>query len=208
MTRIIADGIEIDVGVLNALKKIRPFERLMIFIDGGFLRHLCEKFELDFCKADFTQLKKNLLKMFNKLPEYPFRANLIRIYYYDALADEESKNYQAQKKFFDEISKYSQYTVRLGDLVQSSKENKQKGVDILIAIDALSKAYQDHYDIGLFILGDRDFKPLIEAIKNSGKKTVCLTYEKNVSPELLKAFDFRMFIDKGVLKGLFPSNKS
>ena len=39
-----------------------------------------------------------------------------------------------------------------------------------MAIDSLTMAYQDIYDSGLFLLGDRDFIPLIEAIKATGKR--------------------------------------
>ena len=48
---------------------------------------------------------------------------------------------------------------------------RQKGVDILMAIDVLTMAYLDYCESGFFVLGDRDFKPLIDAVKDSGKKT-------------------------------------
>jgi len=69
--------------------------------------------------------------------------------------------------------------------------SRQKGVDILMAVDALTMAYRNYYDTGLFLLNDRDFIPLIEAVKNAGKKTYSFNYWKKTPMELTQTFDFR-----------------
>lgn len=85
------------------------------------------------------------------------------------------------------------YTVRFGELVKSSKEEpRQKGVDILMAIDALTKAYQNHYDTGMFLIGDRDFIPLIQAVKDTGKKTIGIYCDAHCSKELMNVFDMKI----------------
>jgi uncharacterized LabA/DUF88 family protein len=69
-----------------------------------------------------------------------------------------------------------------------------------MAIDALTKAYQNHYASGVFLVGDRDFLPLIEAVKDAGKKTYCIVYEADCSLDLAKCFDYRIFIEKKDIK--------
>ena len=171
----------------------KPFERVIVFIDGGYLRELC-KDHYGHDKIDFKKLRLWLISYFNRLPKYPFQANLIRIYYYDAIVDKTHQDYDAQKKYFESIEKERFYTVRLGELVKSSKKKrKQKGVDVQMAIDALAKAYQDQYELGIFAIGDQDFIPLINAVKDAGKKTLCFAHHPSSSHELLKTFDTRIY---------------
>jgi uncharacterized LabA/DUF88 family protein len=170
----------------------RPIKRIMAFIDGGYLRRLCK----DNCNMDcigFDVLNHVLTEKFNSIKPNPFRAYIIRIYFYDAIVDNKNSEYDAQKRYFDSIvDKYPYYTVKLGKVVESeNKVPKQKGVDILLSVDALTKAYLDQYDVGIFVMGDADFKPLIEAIKDTGKQTMCIYYPQNTAEELTRTFDIR-----------------
>ena len=65
-----------------------------------------------------------------------------------------------------------------------------------MAIDSLSMAYQNHYESAIFLLGDRDFIPLIEAIKSTGKKTYGFLYEGKISRDIERVFDFRCAFNK------------
>ena len=107
-----------------------------------------------------------------------------------------------QKKYFDDIDNSFAITVRLGELVKSKKRFRQKGVDILMAIDSLEKAYRNQYDTGLFFVGDSDFIPLIEAIKDSGKKVICVHIENMIPKRLMSVFDQTIRIKENVLKTL------
>lgn len=178
----------------------KQLERVMIFIDGGYLRKLCNDY-YKHDRIDFKKLADVLQKMYSTIPGYPFRLNLMRIYYYDAIVDKNEPEYDGQKKYFDSIIRLMWYTVRLGELVKSSKDEfRQKGVDILMAIDALNKAYQNHYDTGMFLMGDRDFIPLIEAVKNTGKKTICVFCRVHSSMDLVKVFDMNIRFDEKAIE--------
>ena len=167
----------------------------MAFVDGGYLRGLCRVLRCD-C-TNFSSLYDLLRRKFNSIPKNQFRGDIIRIYYYDAIVDDEHPEHGRQRKYFDSIADNSQFcTIRLGKLVDSSNKGfKQKGVDILMSVDAITKAYLDQYDVGIFLMGDADFKPLIEAVKDVGKKTLCLYYPTNSSRELTRIFDMRETLD-------------
>ena len=174
----------------------KPLERVMIFIDGGYLRKLFRDLFGD-DNIDFFKMRNSLLKSYNDAPINPFRANLIRAYYYDGIADRKEPEYIQHREYIDSLRRYFFLTVRLGEAVkQSDGTFRQKGVDILMAIDALTMAYRNYYDTGLFFLGDRDFIPLVEAVKNAGKKTFGFFYIRNVPKELIWAFDFRLAFNK------------
>jgi uncharacterized LabA/DUF88 family protein len=172
----------------------KPYEKVMVFIDGGYLRQLC----IDHCGNDdinFENLLGLIIRAFDNHPNLRFQANLIRAYYYDAIVDQNDPDYNRQRNYFDAIPEKYPYTLRLGRCVKSSNKGyKQKGVDILMSVDAVTKAYLNQYDTAIFLLGDADFIPLIEAVKDAGKKTM-LVYNKNNCSKLLEnTFDTRTLI--------------
>jgi uncharacterized LabA/DUF88 family protein len=184
--------------VMGALPP-KPFERVMAFIDGGYVRELCKK-QYGHDHIDFKEFRNMLVRNYNA--NMLFQANLIRIYYYDAIVESREPKHKEQRDYFDAIANEQSYTVRLGSLVKSAgelanegKKFKQKGVDILMSIDAVSKAYLNHYDTGIFVMGDGDFVPLIEAVKDTGKKTVCISNPPTASVELLRCFDMRIYFE-------------
>lgn len=189
---------------------LKPTERIMVFIDGGYVRRIFSDLFGD-DKIDFRGLLRCLLKNYEAIPSNPFRGNLIRVYYYDAIADEEhTKKYREQKRYLTKVTRNFYYTLRLGHLVKLGDGKwRQKGVDILMTVDSLTKAYLDHYDTGLFFLGDRDFIPMIDAVKDAGKKTVGFYYgnptdggklDSKVPIDVGKVFDTRIALSKEVLQ--------
>lgn len=182
----------------------KPLESVAIFIDGGYIRrHFKDLFGDD--NINFTAMKNTLLNWYNGFPQNPFRGNLIRNYYYDGIADEKEDpaTYAQHREYFEEIEKHNfNLDIVLGEAVKLSDGTfRQKGVDILLAIDAISMAYLDHYKSGLFLLGDRDFIPLIEAVKSAGKKTFGFFYISNVPNELSRSFDFRLAFNRRIMEG-------
>ena len=177
-----------------------PLERVMIFIDGGYLRKLF----LDLIgddNIDFFKLRNYMLDLYDRAPVNPFQANLIRVYYYDGISDKEPDRTKHKKRFDSLQGRYFFLTVKLGEAVKLPDGSfRQKGVDILMAVDALTMAYRNYYDCGLFLLADRDFIPLIRAVKNAGKKTYSFNYVKNVPLELTRTFDFRYGFGKAEME--------
>ena len=186
----------------------KPLERVMIFIDGGYIRRVfTDLFSDD--NIDFFKMRNYMLELYNATPINPFRANLIRTYYYDGIADKKEDEYTEQREYFDSLKRrFFFLTVRLGEAVKLSDDSfRQKGVDILMAIDVLTMAYRNYYDTGLFFLADRDFIPLIRAVKNAGKKTFGFNYLDSISHELVWTFDFRYGLSKEILKTWHMKNE-
>lgn len=123
----------------------KPLERVMIFIDGGYLRRLfLNLFNDD--NIDCTKLARDLIKWYNTWPPNPHRANLIRIYYYDGIADSKyaAEAYAKHRDYFEALEKDNQnLDVNLGEAVKTPNGSfRQKGVDVLLTIDAIAMAYQ------------------------------------------------------------------
>ena len=73
----------------------KPLEKVMIFIDGGYLRKLFRDLLGD-DNIDFFKLRNYMLDLYNRTPINPFKANLIRVYYYDGML-RESQNIPSKR---------------------------------------------------------------------------------------------------------------
>ncbi|MCZ7355781.1 MAG: NYN domain-containing protein [Candidatus Methanoperedens sp.] len=123
---------------------------------------------------------------------------LVRVYYYDAIVDfrDDSEKHQEQESYFKRIQKINNYEVKLGRLIKTGKNNndyRQKGVDVLLAIDMISKAHLDHYDIALLLAGDDDYLDMVKSIKDfTGRRVYGAYFENSASKRLVEFFDMRI----------------
>ena len=92
--------------------------------------------------------------------------------------------------------------MRLGRLVKTKEGYRQKGVDILMAIDMLTKAYENRYEIAILVAGDGDFVDLVEAVKDTGKRVYGAYIPNNISDKLMECFDVAITLPENILKGL------
>ena len=163
--------------------------RIMIFIDGQYLRKGLKKF-VGTDKINYDNFTDELLT-FTDYPElFP---ELIRVYYYDAIPrkeDAESMKYEEQINYLREILSNADYEIKLGRMKKLQDGTfRQKGVDVQIAIDMLTKAYLNHYDIAILVGGDDDFLDVVKAVKDTGKRVIGAFFNESVSETLAGNFD-------------------
>jgi uncharacterized LabA/DUF88 family protein len=175
----------------------------MLFIDGGYLR----KGFIDSLGHDNINYQK--LERFirdGSVPQLlPYRLQLypVRVYYYDAIADAQTHptEHKEESKYFEKLRKTMSFEVKLGRHIITPKRNEQKGVDVRIAIDMVTKAYQNHYDIATLFAGDDDFVDIVNTVKDiAGKQVVGASFEWNLSPKLAEVFDNYIRLSKETLK--------
>ena len=172
---------------------VPPYKQVMVFIDGGYVRGGFKKL-LGHERIDFRRLANDSARYF--IP--PVSGRVTRIYYYDAIVDasDDLDRNRKQSEFFHSIALIRSFEVKLGRLVKTgSGDYRQKGVDILISIDMLTKAFQNFYDIAVFIGGDDDFVDLVNAVKRMTNKEVCgIAFQHNASQKLLESFDISQIL--------------
>jgi uncharacterized LabA/DUF88 family protein len=174
--------------------------RLMVFIDGGYLRqNFKQKYSAEY--LDFKKTIQLAKDTFNQEVSM-YQGDLIRAYYYDAIVDVKSSQYDKQKKYFDEIQDIEFIEVRLGRLVNSenSKTFRQKGVDVRLASDMITKAYQNHYDFAILFAGDDDFSDVINAVKDAGKRVIGIYFKDHVSTNFKNSIDIQFEISDEIAK--------
>lgn len=72
----------------------------------------------------------------------------------------------------------------------------QKGVDVLLAVDLLSHAFRDNFDVGIVCSGDLDLLESIKLSKDLGKKIIIVSNGFTVSKNIVKAGDYFYDVSK------------
>ena len=182
------------------------YRPLMIFIDGGYLREGVKRVfgddNIDF--ALLPWLRNSSIRRGHIHPE------LIRVYYYDAIVDHKDPKYDEQNRYFERIQENNDYDVKLGRLIKTKDGRyRQKGVDVLLAVDMITKAFLNHYEIAVLLGGDDDYVDLVKSIKDfTGKRIVGAYFQENVSKRLADSFDGCLILSKDFLRPHIITTKS
>ena len=189
-------------------------KKIMVFIDGGYIR----KQTKDLLGSDQIKYGSLVSTLVSRCLYGDLHPQLIRAFYYDAEPKDGIKNVKSDdearlhnnivneilpplRDYFDNIRKTNFFDVRLGELIITSNGSKrQKGVDTLIAIDMITKAFQNQYDEAILIAGDRDFVKVVEAVKHIGPIVSGAYFENHISEELKLEFDRRFVLTKNEIK--------
>lgn len=175
-----------------------PKEVSYLFVDGGYLRGVCEKFSVEWFDSarlsiDYQALGHGFTKCF----------------YYDCLplpraGEDEAANESRrseQRAELNAIKALHGWHVVEGVLAGSGGRTRQKQVDVQIAVDMLTHSYRGNMHSAAFIAGDQDFKPLVEAVVREGMFIEIWFEKSSASTDLLDSADGRRPLDLYGLHG-------
>jgi len=168
--------------------KFYPNERVALFVDGANLYAAAKSLGFD---IDYG----NLLNIFRE------QSHLVRALYYTAII--EDQEYSSIRPLVDwlDYNGYTMVTKPTKEFVDATGRRKIKGnMDIELAVDVMHMAqYLDHVVI---LSGDGDFRYLVEAVQNMGKRVTVISTLKTkppmISDELRRQAD--AFVDLMDLK--------
>ena len=83
-----------------------------------------------------------------------------------------------------------------------SQENKQKEVDVAMAVEMVVHALRDNYDVAIVVSGDRDFIPAIQEIQAAGKRVEVAAFDGSCSEEMVRQSDVYRALDGLPLLGM------
>jgi uncharacterized LabA/DUF88 family protein len=176
-----------------------------LFIDGAYLQTVYRDL--------FTPLFGDGYLVDYRVVKESFGAR--RAYLYDCLDDvqqagESEVDFKArverQEARFDAIDKVEGVHVRYGYL-SPGKKRQQKEVDVLLAVDMLTHAFNKNMDEAVLLSGDRDFKPVVESLVRLGTLVKVAYDPRTGSRPLARAADNEMEIDINVLCGWIKLDK-
>lgn len=172
---------------------IKPKKRVVVFIDGTNLFHSMWQLYRTHV-LDMQEFAAKLCCVNRDLKQ-------IRYYYSPFIRQVDQRTYIAQQKLIEMIKKEGNVDLIEGKYVRkpivlkretmkkinpclTSKDDLytyvEKGVDVKMAVDAITLAYENVYDAAILVTGDSDFVPVIAKLK-----------------ELKKDMQVAMFINKG-----------
>ncbi|MCF2138655.1 MAG: NYN domain-containing protein [Candidatus Lokiarchaeota archaeon] len=184
--------------------------RVKIYIDEPNFYH-----GLKSMGKKFREFQFDFAKMGRKITTK--NRQLIGINYYSTPFKQQRNAtiYQEQQKFFARLKKEkinvilckTKYRIENSNAVIQRSKGTIKGDDISIAVDMLSDAYEDVYDVGILVSSDGDFIPLVKRLISLGKIVELLYFEKLKSWDLVVICNSYREVSKSLLRKCFiPKN--
>jgi uncharacterized LabA/DUF88 family protein len=169
----------------------------MVFIDGAALRRKLK----EWFGHDRVDLLNFVLHELVRIADFNIvHGELVRAHFYDAILPPDNPDFASQERYFARLRRFEFCEVRLGRLIRGDGgQLRQKGVDVLMAIDMVSKAFQGQYDIAVMVANDDDFVDIAKSVRDAGKRICGAYFEPNVSQRLLDQFDRRKSLTKETL---------
>ena len=137
-------------------------ENVAVFIDGGYMDKLL--YDSGGLRIDFGEFVRRLVE----------GRHLPRAYYYHCLpyrsaepTQQEEHFFRNKEKFFNALRRIDQFEVRLGHLAfrgidsHGQRMLEQKGVDVQLAVDLLTLAFNRVINTAVLLAGDGDLVPAV-----------------------------------------------
>jgi uncharacterized LabA/DUF88 family protein len=159
------------------------FIKVVVFIDNAYLIRLKNYFFVDKFKYNLKEFILNIARK-NKL-------SVKKIFIYDAPPFQTENPDEEENRKKEDYDKFSGFFREQGIILREGRTQrlkigdkfiyKQKGVDMLLGIDAIS-AKNDFPDVGGVVLltGDSDFVPLVEKLKKLNILVFLWTYFEKI----------------------------
>jgi uncharacterized LabA/DUF88 family protein len=117
---------------------------------------------------------------------------LRRTSYYDAEPPDGASS-PAIDQYWEFVEKQFDTDLRFGEV--RGKPRRQKGVDVLLAVDMLSASSRQLVDVVILVAGDADFAPLIREVRRYGVTVLVAGVESTTARELQDAADRFVALD-------------
>jgi len=142
---------------------------IYLFADGGYLRDKYRTCMQKYFESDGELALSQLpYAMQRKFESFQVR----KMFYYDSVEEDDEQAttpLDAEKTaFLTSIRELPGWHVRQGKLVGEGKRRRQKRVDVMLAVDMLSHAFNKNMSEAVLIAGDDDFTPLVAELHRHG----------------------------------------
>lgn len=147
-------------------------DRICLFIDGSNFYHALKEADLP-VHVDLGKLSRTLAGSRRYIHTYYYNTPLIRPRRDDPQFVVKDERCRSQQRFFNALRFVPNLTFRQGRFQRLPNGGQvEKGVDVMLAIDMLTLAFKDRYDVAILISSDADFRHAIEVVKFETGKAV------------------------------------
>jgi len=148
-------------------------DRVCIFIDGSNFYHALKDADLP-VRVDLGKLASKLTGHDRRhVHTYYYNTPLIRPRRDDPDYSARDERCRSQQRFFNALRFIPNLTFKPGRFQRLPNGGQvEKGVDVMLAIDMLTLAFKDRYDVAILVSSDADFKHAVDVVKFETGKTV------------------------------------
>jgi len=143
-------------------------ERIAIFIDNS---NIFQGFRKHNIKADYEKLKILITE----------KRILQGIFLYEGVVFPMST---AKKKWYKDLTNKSGYIIKTSFDKIAVNDRIEKKIDIKIAIDIISLAYENLYEIAALVSGDGDFVPVVKKLQELEKNVEVWAFKYSLANAL------------------------
>lgn len=148
-------------------------ENIIIFLDNSNLFHSFQT--LDF-HCDYSKLKTVITK----------NRNLLEVNLYTGLMYPVRDK---EKAWFNSLYKMGYIVKTRAIKVAPNGKKVEKRIDVLMAVDIISSAYETNVDTIIIVSGDSDFVPVVKKLKDLNKKVEIWAFKKLISTQIIDLLD-------------------
>lgn len=181
------------------MKKQQKNERVFICFDGSNFYHILRSPKIDVhntLKFDYKKFA-NWLADGRDIITCKYYVGIIKFDQHNSVKSQ--KRVSNQQRLFSHLEKQKIEIVR-GYLMKNNGVYKEKGVDVRIAVDLLSGAYENQYDTFILISSDTDLIPAIQKVILLGKNVEYIGSSYGPSFGLIKTVSGSKLLTKRDLK--------
>ncbi|MGC8506494.1 MAG: NYN domain-containing protein [Thermoplasmata archaeon] len=168
---------------------MNPYERVMVFIDGSNVFRSMLNYNAqngDSFRIDYLKLRDELCA----------GRNMIRAYYYGS---EDSSRADAQKGFQEKLrSSGFEVVIRPLKTYQHDDGSEfliEKGLDIALATDFISLAWEGAFDTAVIVSGDSDYMEAVRRVKQKGRRVEIASFRNSLAAEMRTVGDRTVILD-------------
>lgn len=164
-------------------------EQVFIIIDGSNFYHRLKELKLiNLLSFDYEKFGKFLLGK---------RSIAVKKYYIGAIREErnnpKSKELMRNQRILTgKLKKYG-WQVEFGHMLKTDGYH-EKGVDVLMAVDLLTGAYENLYDTAILVSSDTDLIPALAKVRSMKKKIEYVGFSHRPSYGLITHSDIRRLL--------------
>ncbi len=167
--------------IIDLLRKVMPASDVKEYMlvrayayTGEYTEQLLKKIKEDLERTKLENEKKKLERLLQKT----------------------KKRLEAQRSLLEKLRNFNFFELRTYPLKYSKGQIFQKGVDVQLAVDLVSHAFRNNFDIAVVCSGDIDLLESLKIVKRLGKIVVLVSHHKITAKALRAEADFYMDMSK------------
>lgn len=173
-----------------------PTDRIAILVDGSNLYHYLRELKLTgLAEFDYKAFAQFLGRG---------RTVVSSTYYIGKVRSHGDAKGEELRRWQQRLVAHLQnsgWKVEYGHMLEHNGVFQEKGVDVHIAVDLLTGAYEDHYDTAVLVSSDTDLIPAVLAIRGKKKQVEYIGFAHRPSFGLMKNVDLTTTLRRDDLVG-------